>query len=147
MTVQDIMSRDPICCRPDTDLGHVAAMMAQYDCGEIPVCDDREHPIGVVTDRDVICRVVARGRNPLDCVARDCMSQPVVAAKPEMRIEEAARLMEDHQVRRLPVVDDQGVICGMVAQADLATKAEPRHAAEVVQRVSTPSGAASRMQH
>ena len=61
---QDVMTPDPACCTPETPLEQIAKMMAQSDCGEIPVIDPAEHPIGVVTDRDIVCRVVAEGKNP-----------------------------------------------------------------------------------
>ena len=60
MQVQDVMSRDPICCERDSYIADIARLMAQYDCGEIPVCDERGRPVGVVTDRDIVCRIIAR---------------------------------------------------------------------------------------
>ncbi len=143
MRVMDIMSRDPACCRPDTSLRDVAVKMVECDCGEIPICDDRRKPVGVVTDRDIVCRLVAKGHNPLDARAEDCMSQPVITASPDMDVEECARLMEQYQVRRLPVVDGQGACIGMVAQADLVRRGTRDAAAEVVGRVSEPNTFAS----
>ena len=94
MLVKDIMSSDPICCARDTSLRRVAEKMVEFDCGEIPVCDERGKPIGVVTDRDIVCRLVAKGHDPLEARAEDCMSQPVVTATPDMAIDDCARLME-----------------------------------------------------
>jgi CBS domain-containing protein len=112
--------------------------MVECDCGEIPVVDGKRtmRPIGVVTDRDIVVRCVAQGKNPLEAVAEDCMSSPVVTVVPERDLEEAADLMEEHQLRRLPVVDEAGALCGIVAQADLARHAHPREVAEVVREVS-----------
>ena len=141
--VRDIMTTDPAHCAPETPLRTVAEKMVQCDCGEIPVCDQSRKPIGVVTDRDIVCRLVAKGRNPLDAVARDAMSQPVVCCTPDTSISECARLMEQHQVRRLPVVDANGALCGMVAQGDLARRSSSRTAAKVVERVSEPNVFAS----
>jgi CBS domain-containing protein len=135
--VTDLMTPDPDCCAPDTTLVEVAQMMIDADCGEIPVCDDRGVPLGVVTDRDIVCRVVAAGRNPSDVVAQDCMSTPVVTTTLDASLDECARLMEQHKLRRLPVVDEDGVCCGIVAQADLATKAREA-VAQVVEKVSQP---------
>ena len=143
MRVKDIMSSDPICCAADTSLREVAEKMVEFDCGEIPVCDERGKPIGVVTDRDIVCRLVAKGHDPLTAKAEDCMSEPVVTASPDMAIDDCARLMEQYQVRRLPVVDDQGVCCGIVAQADFARRGTRDTAAEVVERVSEPNTFAS----
>jgi len=138
MQVQDVMSRDPICCERDSYIADIARLMAQYDCGEIPVCDERGRPVGVVTDRDIVCRIIAREEEPLERRAAECMSEPVVTATPEMSIADCARLMETHQVRRLPVVDERGVCCGIIAQADLATKGCRQETADVVERVSVP---------
>lgn len=139
MDVGSIMTANPECCRPDTSLREVAQLMVAGVCGEIPVCDAAGKPVGVVTDRDIVCRVVAKGRNPAELAAGDCMSRPVVTAIREMAIEDCARLMEQYQVRRIPVVDDQGKCCGVVAQADLARKAPQATTIEVVERVSSPS--------
>jgi CBS domain-containing protein len=143
MRVMDIMSADPICCTPGTSLRDVAQKMVDYDCGEIPICDDAGKPVGVITDRDIVCRLVAKGYDPLEARARDCMSEPVVTAKPDMPLDECARLMEEYQVRRLPVVDDGGVCCGIVSQADVARHASPEQVAEVLERVSEPNSFAS----
>ena len=143
MNVEKIMTSEPACCSRDDDLRRVAGLMVEHDCGEIPVCDDDRKPIGVVTDRDVTCRLVAKGTNPVGMKARDCMSSPVVTVTPGTAIEDASRLMEQYQLRRLPVVDDDGRICGMVAQADLAKKAPQQIAIEVVQKVSEPNVMAS----
>jgi CBS domain-containing protein len=143
MRVKDIMSSDPICCARDTSLREVAEKMVEYDCGEIPVCDERGKPLGVVTDRDIVCRLVAKGHDPLEARAEDCMSQPVVTASPDMTVEDCARLMEQYQVRRLPVVDEQGVCCGIDAQADFARHGTRATTAEVVERVSEPNTFAS----
>jgi CBS domain-containing protein len=139
----DIMSTDPICCAPTASLREVAEKMVEFDCGEIPVCDERGKPIGVVTDRDIVCRFVAKGHDPLRGRAEDCMSEPVVTASPDMTLEDCTRLMEQYQVRRLPVVDDEGVCCGIVAQADLARRGTRDATAEVVERVSEPNTFAS----
>ncbi len=140
MTIDEIMTVEPECCTADTRLDEVARRMMESDCGEIPVCDDGHVPIGVVTDRDIVCRVVAAGRDPREVTAGECMSTPVVTVTPETSIDECARLMEMHQVRRLPVVDADGECCGIVAQADLARNGLRETTIGVVERVSEPSG-------
>ena len=137
--VRDLMSDNPGCCRSDTPLREVAEMMVANDCGEIPVCDDSRRPIGVVTDRDIVCRLLAKGHDPLRATAKDCMSRPVIMCTPDVGIDECADLLERHQIRRAPVVDAAGVLCGMIAQADLARKGPSSTAAEVVQKVSEPN--------
>src|SRR5919205_1131764 len=117
MLVKDIMTTEVECCSPTTNLVDVAQRMVECDCGEIPVCDDQRKPVGAVTDRDIVCRLVAKRANPLEKTAQDCMSSPVITAQPDMALEDAARLMEQYQVRRLPVVDGNGALCGIVSQA------------------------------
>jgi CBS domain-containing protein len=141
--VRDIMTNDPVCCRLDTPLKEVAEMMVTSDCGEIPVCDERRKPIGVVTDRDIVCRILAKGRDLLQATAADCMSRPVTTCTPDTRIEDCAHIMERHQVRRVPVVDKTGALCGIVAQSDIARKGSRPIAAELVEQVSEPNVFAS----
>lgn len=137
--VSEVMSNDPACCLPETKLQDVAKMMVDHDCGEIPIVDRSNKPIGVITDRDIVCRTVAAGKNPLDHTAKDCMSGDVVTVTPETSLEECCSLMEEHQIRRVPVVDKNGACCGMVSQADVALKGSQFDAAELVQDVSRPS--------
>jgi CBS domain-containing protein len=143
MLVKDIMSQDVKCCAPTTNLVDVAQRMVECDCGEIPICDGEQKPVGVVTDRDIVCRLVAKRKNPLEMTAEDCLSSPVITARPDMPIEESIRLMEQYQVRRLPVVDEQGRLCGIVSQADLAKRGPREATIEVVEKVSQPNTFAS----
>jgi CBS domain-containing protein len=138
MKVNDLMTKDPACCTPETGLQEVARLMVENDCGEIPVVDGKRtmRPVGVVTDRDIVVRCVAEGSNPLDMEAGDVMSSPVVTVGPDTSVEDVGDLMEEHQLRRVPVVDEAGTICGIVAQADIARHAHPREVAEVVKEVS-----------
>ena len=140
MNVESIMTRDPACCTPDTTLSEVARMMADCDCGQIPVLESSSsrRPVGVVTDRDIAVRAVAKGKNPVEMTAREVMSSPAVTVTPNMTIEECCQTLEENQLRRVPVVDAQGDCCGMVAQADIAQNATERQTAEVVRTVSQP---------
>ena len=142
MEVREVMTDSPTCCTPETGLQEVAQMMVECDCGCIPVVDsnDTKMPVGMITDRDITCRVVAQGRNPLDLTARDAMTSTVVSVTPETSLEECLDLMEESQVRRIAVVDGDGKICGIVAQADVARNADDQRTAEVVQEVSKASG-------
>ena len=143
MQVREIMSTEAKCCSPTASLIEVARLMVEEDCGEIPVCDESGKPVGVLTDRDIVCRLVAKGKEPTTLSARDAMSSPVVTVTPDTSLEDCARLMEQYKVRRLPVVDEQGRCVGMVAQADLATKAPRDTTMEVVSKVSEPNAFAS----
>jgi CBS domain-containing protein len=143
MQVREIMSASARCCSPNASLVEVAQLMVEQDCGEIPICDESGKPVGVLTDRDIVCRLVAKGKEPTTLTAEDCMSSPVVTVTAETTIEDCARLMEQYQVRRLPVVDDAGRCCAMIAQADLAIKGPRDTSMEVVSKVSEPNVFAS----
>lgn len=146
MQVKDVMTENPACCTPETPLPEVARLMVENDCGCIPVVETRENmkPVGVVTDRDITCRVVAAGKNPQELTARDAMTAPAVTVTPEMDLDDCCAVLEEQQIRRVPVVDESGGCCGMVAQADVAEHAPERETAEVVKKVSRPSEVASR---
>src|SRR5690606_37470222 len=112
------------------------------DCGEIPVVDDHGRPVGVVTDRDIALRVVAAGKEPRETDARQIMSTPVITVAPESSIEELCRIAEEHQIRRIPVVNEKGEICGIVAQADIARKVPEVVTGGMVKDVSQPASRA-----
>ena len=145
MEVKDIMTTDPACCTPDSTLQRVAEMMVENDCGEIPVVENvaSMKPIGVITDRDITCRTVAKGLNPLTMTVSDCMTTPCVTVTPETTLDECCKVLEENQIRRVPVVDEGGACCGIVALADIAKHAKRRDTAEVVKEVSEPSSSAS----
>jgi CBS domain-containing protein len=138
MNVKDVMTADPACCTPETSLQDVAKMMVDHDCGCIPVVDgeNTKMPVGMITDRDITCRVVAKGQNPLDLTAQDAMTTTVVSVTPDTSLEDCCNLMEESQIRRVAVVDETGACCGIVAQADVAIHAGDSKTAEVVQEVS-----------
>ena len=139
MRVRDMMSKNVACCLPDTGLSDVARMMVDNDCGEIPVLNAAGIPIGVVTDRDITCRTVAEGKNPLLMEAGDCMTAPCVTVGPETSLGDCCQVLESNQIRRVPVVNESGACCGMVSQADIARHAPKKETAQVVQKVSEPS--------
>ncbi len=138
MQVKDIMTKNPAYGTPDTSLRVIAQLMVENDCGCIPIvsAENARMPIGVITDRDIVVRTVAEKRDPLDLQAEDIMSGGIVTVMPEMSIEECCNLMESKQIRRVAVIDENGVLCGMVAQADIANHAPTDKTAEVVQEVS-----------
>src|SRR5207244_4229000 len=145
MQAKDMMTTDPACCTADTSLPEVARMMVERDCGEIPVVENTSSklPIGVVTDRDIVCRIVANGLNPLDLTAADCMSKPIITVTPDMSLEECCRIMEEKLIRRLPVVDDRGSCIGIVALADISLHTGKNVAGHIVREVSEPTSSAS----
>ena len=144
MQVKDLMTSNPACCTADTPLHEVARLMLENDCGEIPVVEDQNRKVlaGVVTDRDIVVRVIAKGNDPREATAGDAMSSPVVSVTPDMDIDECCRLMEQKQIRRVPVADENKVCVGIVALADLARETKGV-AGEVIKEVSEPGRANS----
>lgn len=144
MRVQEVMTSDPACCTPETDLQQVARMMAQNDCGAIPVVenDQTKKIIGIITDRDITCRAVAEGQNPFAATVAECMTSPVYTVTMDTDLNECIRSMEEHQVRRMPVQDANGGCCGMVAQADIARRAPEKESGELVKEISKPDPSA-----
>jgi CBS domain-containing protein len=136
MLARDVMTADPACCTPNTTLDQVARLMTQKNCGEIPVVDAEDHPIGVITDRDIVCRVVADGKNPSGHTAQQYMTQPAVTVRSDATLQDVMSTMERHQIRRVPVVDERGCCAGMIAQADIARDAVSRDVGELVREVS-----------
>ena len=139
---REVMTPNPACCTPTTTLDLVAKMMIQTDCGEIPVLDVSDRVIGVVTDRDIVCRVVAEGKNPMAYTAETCMTQQVVTVSENTPVDQVIAAMEMHQIRRIPVVDDQGACIGIISQADLAWNRPKGQVGEFVREVSRDADAA-----
>ncbi len=138
MDIRSVMTADPACCNAGATLREVALMMRKHDCGEIPVVDEANKPLGVITDRDIAVRAVADGADAASTVG-DYMTSPVTTIREAASLEDCARLMGDNQIRRVVVVDDQGCLSGIVAQADIALSGRDAKTAEVVREVSEPS--------
>lgn len=136
-----LMTSKPACCTADTPLRDVARMMAEHDCGQIPVVDSHESgkPVGVVTDRDIAVRMVAEGRETGSACASDCMTTPVTTVRHDASLADCCAAMEQEQIRRVVVVDDAGAVCGIVAQADVARTGRDEKTAEVLKCVSRPA--------
>jgi CBS domain-containing protein len=137
---RDVMTPDPACCTPDTTLDEVAKLMVARNCGEIPVLDPSSRLIGVVTDRDIVCRIVAKGKNPLEHTASEAMSRPAVTVHASTPLDDVVSTMEQHQIRRVPVIDEQGCCAGIIAQADIARIGPEHDVAELVREVSRDEG-------
>jgi len=125
MQVRKIMTKNPACCTPDSTLQEVAHMMEMYDCGCIPVVESHKtlKPVGTITDRDIALRTFAAGTNPLDMKASDIMTTDIVTVTPDTDVRECLKTMENRQIRRILVVDNNNRVSGIVAQADLAENA------------------------
>ena len=139
MTVATVMTSCPACCTPNSSLTEVARLMVDNDCGEIPVVEDMKSRklAGVVTDRDIATRVVAAGRNTAEACALDCMSSPAISVSPETTLKECCEVMETHQIRRVPVVDAEGGVVGIVSLADVVRNANTATTVAVVKEVSS----------
>ncbi|HYJ90184.1 MAG TPA: CBS domain-containing protein [Pyrinomonadaceae bacterium] len=138
MKLSEVITKNPACCFDTTSLVDVAKMMADYNCGSIPVVDahDSRKPIGTITDRDITIRAVAHNKNPLTMLAGEVMTDNPITIGEDATIEEACEAMENAQIRRILVVDKSGACVGIVAQADIAQKAGTRKTAELVKDVS-----------
>lgn len=145
MKVEEIMTKDPACGTATTSLQEIAQMMIEHDCGCIPIVENEENkkPVGMLTDRDITIRTVAHGKNPLEMVAGEVMTEQVVTVTPETSVEDCCNKMENNQIRRIAVVDENGGCCGIVAQADVATKSTNEKTAEVVEEISKEAAASS----
>jgi CBS domain-containing protein len=139
MDIQSVMTANPTCCTPDSTLREVAQLMADKDCGQIPVVDAQRRPLGVITDRDITVRAVAKGVDPATATANDFMTAPATMVTQASSLNDVVDLMEDQQIRRVLVVDDRGAVAGIVAQADIARSGGDNRTAEVVKQVSQPS--------
>ncbi|MGQ9424427.1 CBS domain-containing protein [Gilvimarinus sp. F26214L] len=138
MQVREIMTEDPACCSPESTLQEAAKLMVDCDCGEIPVLDDQNRPIGVITDRDICCRAVAQGLEGTQTRVQEVMSSPVVTVHPEDSVDLCCQLMDDNQIRRIPVVDDSGTCRGIVAQADIARTVRGNEIGDMLRDISKP---------
>jgi CBS domain-containing protein len=142
MKVKQIMTPDPACCTPDNTAREAATLMRDHDCGSIPVVEDTRgnRLVGTVTDRDLAIRGLAEGKGP-DTPVRDLMTGDPVTSVPEDDVENVRQVMVQEQVRRVPVVDDNGAIVGIVAQADIAREegaASDREVGRIVEAISEP---------
>ena len=138
MELNTVLTANPACCKQDTPLRHVAQRMVDNDCGMIPVVDQQDVPVGVITDRDIAVRAVAGGKDTTRASAADYMTTPVRTVGQDSSLADCVAAMEAGQVRRIPVVDAQGKLCGVVAQADIALNGNDKVTGEIVQQVSRP---------
>ena len=118
---REVMTKDPASCSASETVTKVAGLMKQHDVGSVPVVE-ADRLVGIVTDRDIVLKVVAGGRNPAQAPIKDAMTPNPVSCKEDDDLEYALRLMKERQVRRMPIVDGSGRLAGIIAQADVATR-------------------------
>ena len=133
--VREVMTSNPCTIDADKSVAYAAKMLRDEDVGVAPIVEG-DRLVGVLTDRDIAVRVVAEGRDPVQVKAREVASGDLVTLDPDQDLDEALRLMARHQVRRLPVVEEDGRVVGIVAQADVAHEADERKTGEVVEKIS-----------
>lgn len=136
MLVRELMTPDPVRVTPASPLRKVAQLMVENDCGALPVCE-RDHVIGIVTDRDIVTRGFLKGLDPTTLPVSDVMTRNLMTVQADDRIEHAIQIMESEQVRRLPVVDEDRLV-GMLSITDLADHLPERKAGELLREVSEP---------
>ena len=134
-SIRDAMSTNPCSIDADKSVAYAAKMMRDEDVGLAPIVEG-ERLIGTVTDRDIAVRVVAEGRDPDSTKVREIASSQLETVSPDEDLDSALRKMASAQVRRLPVVEEDGRLVGVVAQADVARHADERTTGEVVERIS-----------
>jgi CBS domain-containing protein len=139
----DVMTKDPTCCLPTDRVSSVAQLMNTENVGAIPVVESNQSKklIGIITDRDLALKVVANERDPKSTTVADVMTSDVVTCYVDDDIQKAVDAMADHQLRRMPVVDHNHMIVGIIAQADVATRLDqPKDTAEMVKEISQKNG-------
>jgi CBS domain-containing protein len=135
--VRDVMTARPRCAAPDTPLSQVAQLMEAEDVGAIPVLDG-DRLVGMFTDRDIVVRAIANEKDPRGMPTREISSGELVTVGPDHDLSDALQLMAQHQVRRLPVVDDENRLVGVVSQADVALEGKDKSVGEMVAEISKP---------
>ena len=139
---KDVMTQNPVCCLPTDIVSKAAQLMKREDVGSIPVIEDEEtmKMIGIVTDRDLALQVVAPERDARSTQVADVMTYAVVTCRATDDVQKAVDAMAQHQLRRMPVVDGDHRIVGIISQADVATRVEKsEEVAEMVKEISQPT--------
>jgi len=129
------MTSNPCSIDAEKSVAYAAKMMKEEDVGLAPIVEG-DKLVGMLTDRDIAIRVVAEGKNPDQTKVREVASNQVVTIDPQQDLDEALRIMAKHQVRRLPVVEEDGRLVGVVAQADIAREGDDNRTGELVEEIS-----------
>ena len=135
----EVMTKNPVCCLPNDILSKVAEVMKRKDVGGVPIIENEQTRklVGIVTDRDLALKIVAEGRDPKSTNAEAVMTRNVVTCRSEDDLQKALDAMSEHKLRRIPVVDNNNAIVGIIAQADVATRVDqPEKTAAMVRGVS-----------
>jgi CBS domain-containing protein len=139
MKCSDVMTKDPSCCLPTDTVFDAAQLMKSEDVGPIPIVSDKQTKklVGIVTDRDLAVKVLAEGLDSKQTKIEEVMTTGVQTCGPDDDVSNVLKLMEQHHIRRIPIVDDKDCLVGIIAQADIATRIdEPAKTHEVVEEIS-----------
>lgn len=139
----EVMTRDVVSCVPFDSVAQAADMMRRHDVGSLPVVDSPEtrRLVGIVTDRDLVTKIVAGGRPVERSTVADAMTSSPVTCREDDDVERAVSLMSEHRVRRMPIVSQDGRLAGIIAQADIATRLNrDGSTGDLVEAISEPSG-------
>jgi CBS domain-containing protein len=134
-SIRDVMTSEPRTIDAGQSVAYAAKMMRDEDVGLAPIVED-DKLLGMLTDRDIAVRVVAEGKNPNEVTVGEVASKQVVTIDPQQDLAEALRIMAKHQVRRLPVVEEDGRLVGIVAQADVAREGDDKQTGALVEEIS-----------
>ena len=138
MQIREVMTKGVEVIRPDETLQNAAQKMKSIDVGPLPVCDG-DRLVGMITDRDIIVRATAEGRDPKTTPVKEAMTPGIVYVYEDQDIEEAASLMKERQIRRLVVLDRNKKLVGILSLGDLAVDTNDKFSGDVLERVSEPS--------
>jgi len=136
---RDVMTKDLVYASPQDTVSHVAQLMKMEDIGPVLIVDNKESRrlVGIVTDRDLVLKVIAEGQDPKTTRVEEVMSKKLVTCRADDDVENAMKAMAQYQLRRIPVVEDDNRLVGIISQADIATRVdEPEKTAEVVKEIS-----------
>ena len=138
MKIREVMSQNPACCAPEDTAQHVAKTMCDLNVGSIPVVADQQSRtlVGMITDRDLCCSVLAQGLDSKTTRIQEFITYNPVSCREGENIEKCERVMQEHQIRRVPVVDGENRVIGIVAQADVALKERPEKVHKTVSEIS-----------
>jgi CBS domain-containing protein len=137
MKVRELMTSDPTTVGPDATLGEVATLMKQEDCGSIPVVD-KGRLVGIVTDRDIVVRAIAAGKDPKKVRVSEVMSADPITIGPDADVDDARKVMADRQIRRLPVVEDSRLV-GILVTAQIARAESEHEIGHTLKEISEPA--------
>jgi CBS domain-containing protein len=138
-TCRDVMTEDLVFCAPGDPVSKVAQLMKREDIGPVLIVDNERSKtlVGIVTDRDLALKVVGEGRDPKNTKVEDVMTRKLITCHADDNVENAMKAMAQYQLRRIPVVDENMKLVGIISQADVATRVdEPERTAEVVREIS-----------